>query len=111
MVCGGIAADGEARDEVWKSQSETTARDDAMVYFENRDFKDHLYDQLHIDKEAKLIVGKRFADAYWRSVGRLFDGMDRRIQPGVRDQPDFGDGPKEWPGIQRGNIRGVGDPS
>jgi hypothetical protein len=64
VVCGGIAADGEARDLVRKKQAEAAASNDTMVYFDNRDLKGHLYDQLHFDKAAKLMVGERFARAY-----------------------------------------------
>ena len=43
--------------------------DDTIVYFDNRDLTDHLYDQLHFDKEAKLMVGERFARAYLEAFG------------------------------------------
>jgi len=69
VVCGGIAAAGESRDLVRKNQAEVAATDDTMVYFENRDLQDHLYDQLHFDKEAKLMVGERFVRAYLEAFG------------------------------------------
>lgn len=62
---GGIApAPGRARDVTRRQQAELANRDPSVSYFDNADLRKHLYDGLHFDKAAKLIVGKRFADQY-----------------------------------------------
>ena len=65
-VIGGIAA---ANIVLSPHRNTTRARQKTLAdnredisYFSNLDLQDHLYDLLHFDKPAKLIVGKRYAN-------------------------------------------------
>ncbi|MDB4466363.1 sialate O-acetylesterase [Akkermansiaceae bacterium] len=66
-VVGGIAAAGGNRDTVRIKQAELAAGDLAIDYFENLDLQGQLYDSLHFDRAAKLMVGKRFAKAFFEA--------------------------------------------
>jgi hypothetical protein len=66
-VIGGIAAAGGNRNIVRSKQAALADGDATMSYFENVDLQGSLYDNLHFDKAAKLVVGKRFANAFMKS--------------------------------------------
>ncbi len=68
VLVGGIAADGGHRDRVRVSQEEAAAADPLMTYFSNLDLQGQLYDGLHFDRQAKLELGRRFAQA-WQDLG------------------------------------------
>jgi hypothetical protein len=70
-IVGGIAASGGNRDVVRAKQTALAFRDDRVDYFTNLDLVDALYDGLHFDKEAKLDIGRRFAERYLQAEGRL----------------------------------------
>ncbi len=63
LAIGGIAAQGDNRDIVRHRQASLAASNPMVSYFDTTDLRDHLYDDLHFDKAAKIIVGQRFADA------------------------------------------------
>ena len=65
VVVGGIAAGGR-RDTVRAQQGALADNDRGIAYFDNTDLQPGLYDRLHFNKPAKLIVGRRFAEAYLR---------------------------------------------
>jgi len=66
-VVGGIAAGGGNRNTVRSKQASVAAGDSAVSYFENLDLQGQLYDNLHFDKEAKLMIGKRYAQAFFEA--------------------------------------------
>ncbi|MEO0480492.1 MAG: hypothetical protein AAF196_13500 [Planctomycetota bacterium] len=49
-----------------KRQREASSQDPRMSYIETLDLEDDLYDRLHLDRSAKLELGRRLAEA-WRS--------------------------------------------
>ena len=63
-VVGGIAASGSTRDVV-RAEQEAAARTDPTVhYFSNTDLRASLYDGLHFDRAAKLVIGERYASFF-----------------------------------------------
>lgn len=70
-VVGGIGAAGARRDVVRAKQSAAAMADDRIEYFTNLDLVDALYDGLHFDKEAKLEIGRRFAERVLQAEGVL----------------------------------------
>ena len=63
LVIGGIAAAGEKSDLVRKKQSGLGKSMNAVSYFDTTDLRASLYDDLHFDRPAKIVVGERFARA------------------------------------------------
>lgn len=63
-VIGGICAGNDTRDLVRKQQSELAATDPTIDYFDTTDLRPLLYDGLHFNREAKMIVGARYAEAF-----------------------------------------------
>jgi lysophospholipase L1-like esterase len=63
-VIGGIAAATANDDTVRAQQQALAASDPTIDYFSNLDLQPNLYDGLHFDKKAKLIVGQRYAQAF-----------------------------------------------
>lgn len=66
-VIGGIAAAGGTRNTVRARQAALAEGNGTMSYFENLDLQGNLYDNLHFDKAAKLTVGKRFANEFFKA--------------------------------------------
>lgn len=63
-VIGGIAPAGENRDVVRAQQAALAASDPTIDYFSNLDLRWSLYDGIHFNKAAKLIVGERYAAVF-----------------------------------------------
>ena len=80
-VVGGISADGRSRDVVRSRQRELAGSSPSVEYFSNLDLRNSLYDGLHFDRDAKLVIGERFA--------RTFLALDGDV-PIVENVP-FGD--------------------
>lgn len=76
-VIAGIAAPGTTRDIVRKHHQQLAATAPGIDFFSTSDLRDHLYDNLHFDRDAKLEIGRRFASAFFQagvltpSYGRL----------------------------------------
>lgn len=68
VLVGGIAAAGQNRDIVREQQSGLPAIDPTFRYINTLDLQPQLYDQLHFNKQAKLEIGRRMADA-WLATG------------------------------------------
>ena len=62
LVIGGIAAAGGTRNLVREKQQRLATAHPSVSYVDNLDLQSKLYDKLHFDKEAKLIIGRRIAD-------------------------------------------------
>ena len=67
LLIGGIAAQGGMRNVVRKQQRQVALRNKGVEYFSTLDLASQLYDGLHFDRQAKIIIGRRFADA-WRAA-------------------------------------------
>ena len=68
-VLGCIAASGGSRARR-QCQAALAARSADFEYFSNLDLADRLYDGLHFDRDAKLLIGQRFAGVVLaRSIG------------------------------------------
>ncbi|MBT4816684.1 MAG: hypothetical protein HN742_12930 [Lentisphaerae bacterium] len=65
-VIAGIGAAGANDHTVREQQRTLAANDPSISYFDNTDLQAGLYDRLHFNKPAKLIIGRRFAHAYLR---------------------------------------------
>ncbi len=64
VLVGGIAAAGESRDIVREQQSRLSETDPTFLYINTLDLRPQLYDQLHLNKSAKLELGSRMADVW-----------------------------------------------
>lgn len=65
-VIGGIAPAGENRDVVRAQQAALAASDPTIDGFSTVDLRWSLYDGIHFNKAAKLIVGARYAEEFLR---------------------------------------------
>ncbi len=70
-VVGGIAADGGTRDVVRSRQRDLASASDDFAYFSNLDLRSSLYDSLHFDRDAKLVIGERFGRTILSMEGEL----------------------------------------
>ena len=68
VIIAGIAPSGQKHDLVRAKHAALARRDPAIAYFDNTDLHPGLYDRLHFNKAAKLIVGRRFANAWLRLI-------------------------------------------
>lgn len=66
VVIAGIAAAGATRDVVRARHAALAAESGSFSFFPTTDLRQHLPDQLHFNKTAKLVVGERFADAWMK---------------------------------------------
>ncbi len=62
-VVGGVATAGTVRDLV-RAEQQDVAKQRDVHFFSNLDLQDQLYDKLHFNKAAKLVVGHRFANEF-----------------------------------------------
>ena len=64
FIIGGIGAAGARRDLVRANHEDAAKKTKGMDYFSNTDLASALYDKLHFNKVAKLLIGERFFKAY-----------------------------------------------
>lgn len=64
VLVGGIAAPGVNRDIVRAQQQALAASEPAFHYIDTLDLQPQLYDNLHFNKAAKLMIGRRIAAAW-----------------------------------------------
>ncbi len=94
-VIGGIAAAGGNRDTVRANQAAIAASTSYIDYFENIDLQTKLHDGLHFNKEAKIIVGQRYAQTFFsagivsRRYGNLVFIGDSITQGGNGNHPSY----------------------
>lgn len=94
-VAAGIAAAGNTRDTVRTQQTAAATQDPALDTFANLDLQPALYDALHFNRAAKLVVGARFAHAFFHAktltphYGNLVCIGDSITQGGNGDHPSF----------------------
>ncbi len=69
VVIAGIAATGATRDVVRAKHAALATENGRFSYFATTDLRQHLPDQLHFNKTAKLVVGERFAYAWLNRSG------------------------------------------
>lgn len=70
VVIAGIAAAGGARDVVRARHAALAAASGTVSFFATTDLRQHLPDQLHFNKPAKLVIGERFAEAWLKQSVR-----------------------------------------
>ena len=68
VIIAGIAASGGTRDVVRAKHAALALDSGTFSFFATTDLRQHLPDQLHFDKMAKLIVGERFAEAWLKQT-------------------------------------------
>lgn len=76
-VIGGIAATGKARDQVRQEHKKTAETNADIDFFDNTDLHEQVSDGLHFNRKAKLIIGQRFAQAFFdaKVIRRSFGGL------------------------------------
>ena len=93
-VIGGIAAAGGNRNTVRANQAAIAASTSYIDYFENVDQQPKLHDGLHFNREAKITVGQRYAQAFFdagivsRHYGKL-TFMGNSITQGGNGNPSY----------------------
>lgn len=68
-VIGGIAAAGTVRDTVRARHSAIADATAYVDFFPNLDLQAAVTDGLHFNKAAKLLIGRRFAQAFYPTIG------------------------------------------
>lgn len=95
MVIGGISASGSTRDTVRANHASIATSTSYIDYFETIDQQTKLHDGLHFNKEAKITVGQRYAQAFFsagivsRHYGKLVFIGDSITQGGNGDYPSY----------------------
>ena len=64
VLVGGLSAAGPVRDTVRAQQSALPAIDPTYRYIDAVDLRPNLYDQVHLNKPAKLELGHRMAEVW-----------------------------------------------
>ncbi|MCA9105874.1 MAG: exo-alpha-sialidase [Planctomycetales bacterium] len=69
ILVGGIAAAGDRRDTVRREQAAAAASHPGIEYVDHADLVGNLYDGLHFDRQAKVVVGQRLAERWLEITG------------------------------------------
>ncbi len=96
-VCAGITAQGNASDDTTRANQAAIAANTSYIdYFENLDQQSNLApDNLHLNKQAKINIGNRFAQTFLNSnivnrhYGKLVFIGDSITQGGNGDHPSY----------------------